>query len=119
MIYVDSKTTDTKFEPISKAQLKKCKKMLTIERQKQPKVTVADDGEDAEKREQRLEAAKLIEIQEDKSLPQAKPIKISGAKQMFNTRVEMSGWVHRLRRQGNSAFIRRKCFGDLLFFNQT
>ena len=28
-------------------------------------------------------------------------IKISGTKPLFNTRVKMSGWVHRLRWEGN------------------
>lgn len=59
------------------------------------------DKEDAEKRVKNLEEAKEIIIEEDKSLPIAKCIKILDCKKFEGSRVKIHGWVHRLRKQSN------------------
>jgi hypothetical protein len=58
------------------------------------------EEEDAAKRAKNLEEAKGIVIKEDVSLPKAKLIKIADGTDYRGSRVEINGWVHRLRRQG-------------------
>ena len=43
-------------------------------------------------------------IEEDKSLPEAKRIKISEGEGFREQRVKIFGWVHRLRRQVRSSY---------------
>ncbi|XP_057342190.1 asparagine--tRNA ligase, cytoplasmic [Microplitis mediator] len=100
-IYQDSKDESQKYEPAAKSQLKKVQKIWVREQHKnedkQKKLT-----EDDEKRTKNLDEAKLIIIEEDKSLPAAIRIKIKDAVEYRDKRVELFGWVHRLRRQGKS-----------------
>lgn len=58
------------------------------------------EEEDAKKREQNLEEAKKIKIEQDPSWPEAKRVKIVEGKPFRDQRVRIYGWVHRLRRQG-------------------
>ncbi|KAL1117817.1 hypothetical protein AAG570_004132 [Ranatra chinensis] len=97
VIYVDSKEDGKKFEPASKTQLKKNQKLFVRDGYKS-----ADKEKATAKNEASLEDAKKIVIEEDKSLPKAKLIKIIKAKENRGTRVKIYGWVHRLRRQGKS-----------------
>ncbi|KAK0181476.1 hypothetical protein PV327_003758 [Microctonus hyperodae] len=101
IIYQDSKDETKKYEPAAKSQLKKVQKIWTREQYKnegkQQKVL-----EDDEKRMKNLEEAKAIVIEEDKSLPKAKRIKIKEGEQYREQRVNILGWVHRLRRQGKA-----------------
>lgn len=99
IIYQDSKDETNKYEPAAKSQLKKVQKIWNREQYKnegkQQKIL-----EDDEKRTKNLEDAKAIVIEEDKSLPKAKRIKIKEGEQYREQRVNILGWVHRLRRQG-------------------
>lgn len=98
-IFVDSKEQNKKFEEISKSQLKKVQKIWARENVKNAEKAKLEE-EHAEQRLKNLEEAKKIVIEEDTSLPKAKPIKISQCKQYRDERVKVFGWVHRLRRQG-------------------
>lgn len=99
IIYQDSRENDKKYEPASKSQLKKIQKIWVREHykkdEKEKKLL-----EDEEKRLKNLEEAKSIIIEEDKTLPEAKEIKIRQAVDHRDQRVKLYGWVHRLRRQG-------------------
>lgn len=99
IIYHDSHENDKKYEPASKSQLKKIQKIWLREKykneEKEKKLL-----EDEEKRLKNLEEAKTIVIEEDKSLPDAKQIKIKEALSHRDERIKIYGWVHRLRRQG-------------------
>ncbi|KAF6208235.1 hypothetical protein GE061_016687 [Apolygus lucorum] len=97
VIYVDSKEEGKKFEPASKTQLKKILKIFVrdshkSDNKKEVPSKPADSGNDADK----------VVIEEDKNLSAAKPIKISGGVAHRGVRVKISGWVHRLRRQGKA-----------------
>lgn len=99
LIYQDSQENDKKYEPASKSQLKKVQKIWAREwhkkEEKEKKLL-----EDEEKRLKNLEEARSIIIEEDKSLPEAKQVKINQASTHKDKRVKLFGWVHRLRRQG-------------------
>lgn len=103
-IYVDGKE-GVKYEVATKSQLKKIQKIWARENYKQADKSKKEE-EDAEKRIKNLEEAKKIFISEDKSLPQAKRIKIFEGTEYRNQRVKIYGWAHRIRRQGkNLIFI--------------
>lgn len=74
IIYVDGKDS-IKFEEASKSQLKKIQKLWVRENYKLDD-RAKKEAEDAEKRNKNLDEAKKIIITEDKSLPEAKTIKI-------------------------------------------
>nr|KAI8748144.1 asparagine--tRNA ligase; cytoplasmic-like; partial [Biomphalaria glabrata] len=57
---------------------------------------------DSERREKKLEEAKIIKITNNPELPSPKKIKIKDALQTHGQRVKIFGWVHRLRRQGKN-----------------
>lgn len=101
VIYQDTREEGKKYEPASKSQLKKVQKILTREQykdaEKQSKIV-----EDEVKRLKNLEDAKAVVIEEDKSLPAAKLIKIKDTVDHRDVRVKLFGWVHRLRRQGKA-----------------
>ncbi|XP_020293080.1 asparagine--tRNA ligase, cytoplasmic [Pseudomyrmex gracilis] len=101
IIYQDSREDGKKYEPASKSQLKKVQKIWVREQYKknenENKVL-----EDEEKRLKNLEEAKAIVIEEDKSLPEAKQIKLREASSHKDERIKVFGWVHRLRRQGKA-----------------
>ena len=61
--------------------------------------------EDLARREKNLEEAKKIVVEEDKSLPAAKLIKILTSANERENRVKVFGWVHRLRRQGENLHL--------------
>nr|CAB3264202.1 asparagine--tRNA ligase, cytoplasmic [Phallusia mammillata] len=100
-IYVDGKSDEKKYEPIAKAQLKKQVKLFGAEQRKSQARKVKEQ-EDAERREKNLEEAKQVTISEDKSLPTAIKIRILEGEKHRDERVKVSGWVHRLRRQGKT-----------------
>lgn len=100
-IYVDSKKENEKYEVASKSQLKKITKLFVRDQHKKADIA-AREAEDAERREKNLEEAKKIVIEEDKSLPAPKQIKIRNSVEMRDVRVKIFGWVHRLRRQGKN-----------------
>ncbi|XP_064390802.1 asparagine--tRNA ligase, cytoplasmic-like [Halichondria panicea] len=101
VIYVDSKTEGERWTEASQSQLKKFKKIWAGEQRKQDKARERLE-EDARKREENLEKAKAIKISQDTSLPAPKQIKIRDSEESRGLRVKVYGWVHRLRRQGNS-----------------
>ncbi|KYN36647.1 Asparaginyl-tRNA synthetase, cytoplasmic [Trachymyrmex septentrionalis] len=100
-IYQDSRENNKKYEPASKSQLKKIQKIWVREQykkdEKEKKLL-----EDEEKRLKNLGEAKSIVIEEDKTLPEAKEIKIKQAVDHRDQRVKLYGWIHRLRRQGKA-----------------
>ncbi|KAG6465519.1 hypothetical protein O3G_MSEX015202, partial [Manduca sexta] len=100
-IYTDAKEEGKDFEVAAKSQLKKIQKIWVRENYKAADKAKAED-ENNEKRLQNLEEAKKVVIEEDKSLPQAKVVKISEAGDYRGQRVCVRGWVHRLRRQGKA-----------------
>lgn len=75
-IYVDGKEDGVKYQLIAKAQQKKIQKIWVRECHKEADAA-KKEKEDQEKREKNLEDAKQIIIEEDKSLPEAKKIKIN------------------------------------------
>lgn len=99
IIYQDSRENGKKYEPASKSQLKKIQKIWVREQYKKSE-NENKILEDEEKRLKNLEDAKAIVIEEDKSLPEAKQIKIKEASSHKDERIKVFGWVHRLRRQG-------------------
>ena len=58
------------------------------------------EADDAEKRNQNLEEARKITIEQDASLPVARKIHICEGAANRGERIKIYGWVHRLRRQG-------------------
>jgi asparaginyl-tRNA synthetase len=100
-IYVDSKEEGKVYDVVAKAQLKKVLKMYTRDQHKNAAVAVKEK-EDAEQRLRNLEEAKKVVIVQDKSLPNALRIKIRDAPVNKGKRVQIFGWVHRLRRQGKA-----------------
>lgn len=102
-IYVDAKDEKAKsaYEIAAKAQLKKIQKLWAREANKNADKTKREE-DDAKKREQNIEDARKVLIQEDPSWPVAKSIKIGESAGNRDIRVKIFGWVHRLRRQGKS-----------------
>jgi len=100
-IYVDSKEEGKAFDVVARAQLKKVLKMFTREGHKSAEDNIREK-EDAQLRLKNLDDAKKILIEEDKSLPAALRIKIRDAPVNKGKRVQIFGWVHRLRRQGKA-----------------
>jgi len=102
-IFVDAKDekAEDKYEPISKAQLKKIRKFCEDEVRKENQKKTKE-LEDAARREKNLEEAKKIIITEDTSLPAAKPVKIKETSAEVTDRIKVFGWVHRLRSQGKT-----------------
>lgn len=98
-IYVDAKDDSVKYEVASKSQLKKIQKIWVRDCYKESS-NKEKELQDAEKREKNIETASKVVLVEDKSLPEAKQIKILNVKEFCNKRVKIYGWVHRLRRQG-------------------
>ncbi|KAF6009635.1 asparagine--tRNA ligase [Brettanomyces bruxellensis] len=92
---------------ISSSALKKAKKISQSLKRKQEKKKKLEEQEAKRAAEEsaKLQAAKKIVIKEDKTLPQAKKIKIKDIANYIGKRVEVHGWVHRLRIQKGHAFI--------------
>ncbi|XP_043214306.1 asparagine--tRNA ligase, cytoplasmic-like isoform X2 [Amphibalanus amphitrite] len=89
------------FEPVAKSQLKKVHKIWQHEVRKAAE-RAKKEAEDAEKRAKNLEEARKVTIAEDPSWPRAVRVKISETERHRDTRVQVYGWVHRLRRQGKA-----------------
>lgn len=104
VIYCDSKKegAEGEFDPVAKSQLKKVQKIWQREQYKKVDQAKADEAsaKDAERREQNLEEAKKIVLENDPSLPAPLKIKMRDSVENRNVRVKVYGWVHRLRRQG-------------------
>lgn len=89
------------WEPAAKAAIKKAVKKYEAEKKKLEKA--ADREKEAEEHQHAaLEEAKKIIFSLDKTLPEAKVIKIGESKDHRDQRVTIKAWVHRLRRQGKS-----------------
>nr|QBH73673.1 aspartyl-tRNA synthetase [Eurycantha calcarata] len=99
VIYVDSKEEGQKYIEAAKSQLKKIQKIWVRENHKAAD-KLKKEEEDLEKRAKNLEEAKKIVIKEDSNLPKAICVKIHNCVDYRGKRVKISGWVHRLRRQG-------------------
>lgn len=105
IIYVDGKEEGVKYEVAAKSQLKKIQKIWVRENYKSVEKSKKEE-DDAEKRAKNLEEAKKYIITEDKSLPEAKKIRIFEGEKYRDQRVKIYGWAHRIRRQGkNLMFI--------------
>jgi len=104
VIYCDSKKegAEGEFDPAAKSQLKKVQKIWQREQYKKVDQAKADESsaKDAERREQNLEEAKKIVLENDPSLLAPLKIKMRDSVENRNVRVKVYGWVHRLRRQG-------------------
>jgi len=104
-IYVDVKAdsdaakSGAKYEVIAKAQLKKMTKLWQQEVKKEEK-RLEKEKADEEARQARAEEAKKVVISPDPSLPQATRVKLRDLACLRGYRVEVCGWVHRLRTQG-------------------
>ncbi|ODV61248.1 asparagine--tRNA ligase DED81 [Ascoidea rubescens DSM 1968] len=98
---------DSEFAEISPSALKKAKKGAEGLKKKQLK---QKQIEEQKKKKEADELAKSLEsmnitITEDKSLPKAHKIKIRDVSKDIDKRVQLNGWIHRLRVQKNRAFI--------------
>ena len=119
-IYQDSQKDGEKYELAAKSQLKKVHKLWVREKYKKEE-TEKKLKDDEEKRLKNLEEAKSIIIEEDKSLPAAVKIKIQQAVDHRDKRIKISGWVHRLRKQGAFlqniiiSFLNKKVFQFFAF----
>ena len=97
-------------EPINKSAKKAMEKNLARvqknaqTRAEQAKKQAEQEAQDAEKLKQALAEAESIKLEEDKSLPPAKTLKIKYI-QPGEDRVRVFGWVHALRRHGHIMFI--------------
>lgn len=89
---------------LSKNAQKKAAKIAEAQRKKEEKAKAAGDAK-SQADSAKLDAAKAVVIEEDKSLPAAKRVEIKDAKAHIDTRVKIFGWVHFLRRQGNLLFL--------------
>lgn len=95
------KESNEKWNLVSQSQIKKIRKIWVRDQYKNED-KAKKEAEDAERRLKNLEDSKNIKIEQDLSLPKAEIIKIKAAKSRINKRVQILGWVHRLRRQGKS-----------------
>lgn len=95
------------YKPVAKAALKKATNAHSAYLKKEAKKVelAAKEAEQKAGRDAQLEAAKSVIIVEDASRPAAKKIKIRDTTAYRNTRVAVSGWVHRVRHQKNMIFI--------------
>ena len=99
--------TRTEYKPVAKSALKKATNGYQGHLKKEAKKIeqAAKEAESSAAREAQFEAARAVVIVEDASKPVANKIKIRDTTANRNTRVQISGWVHRLRLQKNMAFV--------------
>ena len=83
-----------KYEVVAKSQLKKMTKLFQQEMRKMAE-RAKKEAEAAEAQAKRAEEAKKITIEEDKSLPASKRIRITQGTENRGQRVKVFGWVHR------------------------
>ncbi|KHJ44125.1 nucleic acid-binding domain protein [Trichuris suis] len=98
------------WKPVSQSQLKKYHRLWLQELRKSKERSSKEKPyrsldsfeqlEDAIRRDQNLEAAKSIVVEEDPNLPSPVVVKIRDVAKMIGKRVKVFGWVHRMRRQG-------------------
>merc|ERR1719458_303614 len=89
------------YDVVAKSQIKKMTKLWKDEVKKADKKAKAEE-EALEAQKKRAEEAKKITIQEDAALPTAERLKIRDLGAARGKRVQVFGWVHRLRRQGKA-----------------
>lgn len=108
MVYKQKEDSEEfEYAEISASALKKAKKGadgLKKKLEKQAKLA-EEQAKKQEEASKKLAELDLIKIVEDKSLPEAKKIKLRAIPENINTRVTVQGWVHRLRLQKGVAFI--------------
>eukprot|EP00096_Caligus_rogercresseyi_P003488 TRINITY_DN1658_c0_g1_i1.p1 TRINITY_DN1658_c0_g1~~TRINITY_DN1658_c0_g1_i1.p1 ORF type:complete len:569 (+),score=215.84 TRINITY_DN1658_c0_g1_i1:41-1747(+) len=90
-----------RYELVAKSQLKKITKLWAQEIRKADEKRKRD-AEAAEAQAKRAEEAKKISFSLDASLPAAARMKIKEGESHRGSRVQVYGWVHRLRRQGKA-----------------
>ncbi|VVC90463.1 unnamed protein product [Leptidea sinapis] len=100
-IYVDSKDDSKAYDVAAKSQLKKIQKIWMRENYKAADKAKAEE-ESNDKRQQNIDEAKKVVIEQDPNLPKATAIKILESKDHRGERICVRGWVHRLRRQGKA-----------------
>lgn len=95
------------YAEISASALKKAKKGADGLKKKAEKLAKQAEEQKLKDEENAKKMAELdlIKIEEDKSLPQAKKIKLRSIQDNIDQRVVVSGWVHRFRSQKGVAFI--------------
>lgn len=95
------------YAEISASALKKAKKGADGLKKKLEKQ--AKQAEEQKKKQEeaskKLAELDLIKVEEDKSLPEAKKIKLRSIQENIGSRVLVQGWVHRLRTQKGVAFL--------------
>lgn len=98
---------DFEYVEISASALKKAKKGADGLKKKQEKQLKLAEEQKKKQEEalKKMAELDLIKIVEDKSLPEAKRIKLRSLQENINSRVTVQGWVHRLRLQKGVAFI--------------
>ncbi|ANB10954.1 asparagine--tRNA ligase DED81 [Sugiyamaella lignohabitans] len=95
------------YDKITPSAIKKARKGadgLAKKAEKAAKQAEAQQLRDAEEAK-KIEAAKSISLKQDPTLPKAKVIKLRVAEQHRLQRVQVNGWIHRLRVQKGVAFI--------------
>ena len=89
------------YDVVAKSQIKKRAKLWAQETRKAEE-KAKRDAEALEAQRKRAEEARKITIEEDPSLPAAERLKIRALGGARGKRVQVFGWVHRLRRQGKA-----------------
>lgn len=99
--------TRTEYKPVAKAALKKATSAYQAHLKKEARKVelAAKEADQKAARDAQLETAKSVALVEDPSKPAAKKIKIRDGVNNRNTRVKISGWVHRMRPQKNMIFL--------------
>ncbi|KXT04038.1 hypothetical protein AC578_4947 [Pseudocercospora eumusae] len=96
------------YKPAAKAAMKKAVNYADQQKKKagKEKELALRVAKEQEEREKTVAAAKSIVIAEDKSLPEAKPIVLDDTRpELKDTRVKVTGRVHRQRQQKELLFI--------------
>ncbi|KXT17794.1 hypothetical protein AC579_5329, partial [Pseudocercospora musae] len=96
------------YKPAAKAAMKKAVNYAEQQKKKagKEKELALRVAKEQEEREKTIAAAKSIVITEDESLPEAKPIILDDTRpELKNTRVKVTGRVHRQRQQKELLFI--------------
>ncbi|EMG47574.1 DED81 Asparagine--tRNA ligase [Candida maltosa Xu316] len=107
LVYKQSEEDQDKFEyvEISASALKKAKKGVEGLKKKAEKQAKLEEQKKQQETTAKLSELDLSSIEEDKSLPEAKRIKLRAVPQNLDSRVLVQGWVHRLRVQKGLAFV--------------